>query len=45
MHPHRSAATPSYTQPQRRPQVKASWTAVYGIIAKTMIGDNYPEKA
>ena len=24
-------------------QVKASWTAVYGIIAKTMIGDNYPE--
>merc|ERR1712127_94479 len=26
-------------------QVKASWTAVYGIIAKTMIGDNYPEKA
>ena len=27
----------------RRPQVKASWTAVYGIIAKTMIGDNYPE--
>ena len=24
-------------------QVKASWTAVYGVIAKTMIGDNYPE--
>ena len=23
--------------------MKASWTAVYGIIAKTMIGDNYPE--
>ena len=29
--------------PMARPQVKASWTAVYGIIAKTMIGDNYPE--
>ena len=24
-------------------QVKASWIAGYGIIAKTMIGDNYPE--
>ena len=25
----------------RRSQVCEAWTAVYGIIAKTMIGDNY----